>query len=417
MPFQKIHYDELAKDMVVYIKRKNGTIDYVTFDSDTIFTTNSKIPDKHKHKYQLADGFEDTYEGLRNYMGKLLRWIREFFCESKMMFGIGLRYTLGFSHNSSVMSIFHQLVPSKFYDFIEQVNLDESEWIEKCHNGGLQYCQPQTCESFSYDFKSMYPSCLTQRDFFISSKGGTEIILDKMPSYDDLYMGYGYIRCKITCTDPDIKKLIAFSKNHVYTDITIMFVYELQKKMDIKMDLIIDGKPNAYIYNKDDLIDTRDIFIVWFARLSKLKLKHPSNKLFKRCLSSLWGCLCQANTITKTEQQLEDENIDYDFFGTPKYIVKNLSYNADGTQYYELVNRENPYLHNLARIKASLTSYVRIKTARTALLKLDKVIRIHTDSICFSEPFNYKNIYGLLPEEKSSGNIKWINVNEYEKVE
>ena len=123
------------------------------------------------------------------------------------------------------------------------------------------------------------------------------------------------------------------------------------------------------------------------------------------------------NTITKTEQQLEDENIDYDFYGTPKYIVKNLSYNADGTQYYELVNRENPYLHNLARIKASLTSYVRIKTARTALLKLDKVVRIHTDSICFSEPFNYKNIYGLLPEEKSSGNIKWINVNEYEKVE
>ena len=29
-----------------------------------------------------------------------------------------------------------------------------------------------------------------------------------------------------------------------------------KKKMDIKMDLIIDGKPNAYIYNKDDLIDT-----------------------------------------------------------------------------------------------------------------------------------------------------------------
>ena len=33
--------------------------------------------------------------------------------------------------------------------------------------------------------------------------------------------------------------------------------------MDIKMELIIDGKPNAYINNKDDLIDTRDIFIVW----------------------------------------------------------------------------------------------------------------------------------------------------------
>ena len=71
----------------------------------------------------------------------------------------------------------------------------------------------------------------------------------------------------------------------------------------------------------------------------------------------------------------------------------------------------------MARIKASLTSYVRIKTARVALLKLVKVIRIHTDDIVFNEPFNYQNIYGLLPEEKSSGNIKWINVNEYEKRE
>ena len=66
-----------------YIKRKNGKIDYVTFDFDTIFTTNSKIADKHKHKYQLADGFDDTHEGLRNNMGKLLRWIREFFVKVK----------------------------------------------------------------------------------------------------------------------------------------------------------------------------------------------------------------------------------------------------------------------------------------------------------------------------------------------
>ena len=52
--------------------------------------------------------------------------------------------------------------------------------------------------------------------------------------------------------------------------------------MDITMDLKIDDKPNAYIYKRDDLIDTRDIFIVWFARLSKLKFKHPSNNLLKR---------------------------------------------------------------------------------------------------------------------------------------
>ena len=238
-----------------------------------------------------------------------------------------------------------------------------------------------------------------------------------MPSFEELYMGFGYIRCKIISSNPNIKKLIAFSQNNVYTDIIIMFVYELQNTIDVTIELILDGKPNAYVYNRDDLIGTRDIFISWLYKLSKLKRKHPSNKLFKRSITSLWGCLCQANKITRTEQQIEDEKLDYDFFGTPKYIVENLSYNADGTKYYELINREKPYLHNLARIKASLTSFARIKTARIALMKLDKIVRIHTDGLVFNEPFNYKNIYGLLPEEKSTGLIKWINVNTYEKVE
>ena len=105
-------------------------------------------------------------------MGKLLRWIREFFCESKMMFGTGLRYILGFLHNNSLMSILHQLVPYQFYDFIEYVDLNKSEWIGKYNNGGLQYCLRQTCESYSYDFESHYSHCLIDRAFMIFSKVG-----------------------------------------------------------------------------------------------------------------------------------------------------------------------------------------------------------------------------------------------------
>jgi len=59
----------------------------------------------------------------------------------------------------------------------------------------------------------------------------------------------------------------------------------------------------------------------------------------------------------------------------------------------------------------------RIKTARVALKKLDKVIRIHTDCVVFNEPFNYKGITGLVEEKKTSGMIEWKNVNVYKKVE
>ena len=316
------------------------------------------------------------------------------------------------------MSIFKQLTPSKLYDWIEQVDLTESEYIEANYNGGLQFIIGNvTCQSYSYDFKNHYGTCLVDKAFYISSKCGKEINLDKMPTYDKLYMGYGYIRCRIICSDPDIKKLIAFSPSHTYTDIVIMFAYELQSKFGIQIELIIDGKPNCYKYDQEDLIQTRDIFINHYVKLYELKNKHPSNKLFKRCISSLWGCLVQSNKITRTEDQCIEEKLDYDYFGEVDWIIRDVCYNADGSEYFELVNRQKPYLHNLARIKAYLTAFARIKIARVALKNLKHLVRLHTDCLTLSEPFNYKGITGLIPEAKSSGLICWTNANVYEKIE
>jgi len=412
--WKPVHYNEMSKDMIVYIKRKDGSNDYVDFD-ENFHTISGRFPENVKHMYQLADGFKDDEAGMKAYMKQFKRWTLEMFAESKMNYGTGLLYTAGFSHTHSVMSIFKQLTNSKLYDFIEHVDMTESEWINKNNNGGLQYCSPQTCQSFGYDFTSHYPNCLIDRSFYISAKCGREIILDKMPLYDDLYMGYGYIRCRIICSNPDINKLISFSTNNVYTDIVIMFVYELKKKMDIKIELIQDGKPNAYVYDQEDLIQTREIFLKWFIKLSDLKKKHPTNKLFKRCLSSLWGTVCQSNHLTRTEDQLDKEGLNYDFYNA-EWIIKNINCNADGTEYYELINSVKPYLHNLARIKSYLTSFSRVKTAHVALMKLDKVVRIHTDGIVFSEPFKYQRIEGLVPESKTTGLFVWHNQNNYELI-
>ena len=413
--YKPVHYDELKKDMVVYIKRKDGTIDYVDYNLNYHFT-NNKIPVQHKHVYQLVDGYTCDENGLTDYMHTLKRNIKEMFCESKLMFGKGLLYTQGFSHNNSTMEIFKQITDPKLYQYIEHPDLIESKWMEQNFNGGLQYFNnPQTVQSYSYDYKSHYPTCLIDRDFYISSKRGSEIIIDKIPN--ELHMGYGYFRCKIICTDPNIKKVFSFSPNHIYTDIMIMFAYELKTKFDISIELIQDGKPNAYVYEADDLIQTRNIFIKHNHQLTELRKKHPKNRLFKYCLSSLWGSLCQANKKTKTELQLKEQNIDYDYFDA-EYIIKDIGYNADGSEYFEIINQAQPYLHNLSRIKAYLASFTRIKTARLAIKNLNKVIRIHTDCVTFSEPLkNYDKITGLCLENKSTGLIKWSNVKEYEKIE
>ena len=412
--YKPVHYDELKKDMVVYIKRKDGTIDYVDYNLN-YHTTNNKIPVQHKHVYQLVDGYTCDENGLTDYMHTLKRNIKEMFCESKLMFGKGLLYTQGFSHNNSTMEIFKQITDPKLYQYIEHPDLIESKWMEANYNGGLQFCNPQTVQSYSYDYKSHYPTCLIDRAFYISSKRGSEIIIDKIPN--ELHMGYGFFRCKIICADPNIKKVFSFTPNHIYTDIMIMFAYELKSKFDISIELIQDGKPNAYVYDADDLIQTRNIFIKHNHQLSELRKKHPKNRLFKYCLSSLWGSLCQANTKTKTETQLKEQNIDYDYFDA-EYIIKDIGYNADGSEYFKIINQAQPYLHNLSRIKAYLASFTRIKTARLSLKNLGQVIRIHTDCVTFSEPLkNYDKITGLCLENKSTGLIKWSNVNEYEKIE
>jgi hypothetical protein len=423
--YKPVHYDELKKDMVVYIKRKDGTIEYVDYNLN-YHTTDNKIPVHHKHVYQLVDGYSCDENGLTDYMHNLKRNIKEMFCESKLIFGKGLLYTQGFSHHNSTMEIFKQITDPTLYNYIEHPDLIESKWMEANYNGGLQYCNPpreqsslvetaspNIAQSYSYDYKSHYPTCLIDRAFYISSKRGSECIIDKIP--DELYMGYGYFRCKIICTDPNIKKVFSFSSEHIYTDIMIMFAYELKSKFDISIELIKDGKPNAYVYDADNIIQTRDIFIKHNHQLSELRKKHPKNRLFKYCLSSLWGCLCQANKKTRTEIQLKEQNIDYDYFDA-EYIIKDVGYNADGSEYFEIINQAQPYLHNLSRIKAYLASFTRIKTARLALKNLGQVIRIHTDCVTFTEPLkNCEN--GLCIENKSTGLIKWSNVNEYEKIE
>jgi hypothetical protein len=412
--YKAIHYDELKTDMIVYLKRKDGTIDYVDYNLN-FHTTNNKIPEKHKHVYQLVDGYSCDENGLTDYMHTLKRNIKEMYCESKLIFGKGLLYSQGFSHNHATMEIFKQITDPKLYEYIEHPDLVESKWMETTYNAGLQYCNPQTIKSFSYDYKSHYPNCLIDRAFYISSKRGSEMIIDKIP-FDDLYMGYGYIRCKIICADPNIKKVFSFSPNHVYTDITVMFAYELKAKFDISIELYNDGKPNAYVYDPDDLIETRNIFGKHMHQLSELRKKHPKNRLFKQCLSSLWGSLCQTNKKTRTEKQLQELNIEYDYFDAD-WIIKDIGYNADGTEYLQVINQAQPYLYNLSRIKAYLSSFARIKTARLCLKNLDNVIRVHTDCVTFSEPLkNYDKITGLCLENKSSGLIKWTNVNDYEKI-
>ena len=71
-------------------------------------------------------------------------------------------------------------------------------------------------------------------------------------------------------------------------------------------------------------------------------------------------------------------------------------------------------------MKSFITSFARCKTARTIVDNnlIDNVIRIHTDSVCLSKPFDFTRYNNeLIPETKTTGKFEFININNYVRID
>jgi hypothetical protein len=176
---------------------------------------------------------------------------------------------------------FKRLCKNK-YEHFEPIGFNESEWIEKCNNGGLLFCEKGIHECYGYDFSSFYPSLMGQFKFSIPFKARKELFLKEL-DYDNIDMGF--YRVKITSTDNNINEIFAFSKYNVYTHYSLQFAIDNKDVYDIDIELIIDDKPNACIYYES--IQSLNFFGKWFDTLYKLKLLFPKNKLVKDLMSSL----------------------------------------------------------------------------------------------------------------------------------
>ena len=128
--------------------------------------------------------------------------------------------------------------------------------------------------------------------------------------------------------------------------------------------------------------------------------------------SSLWGHLSQKNTLSIPEDKID--HYDCSFDNDADYKIIDVITTEDGSEYYKLLDTKKPYKTNL-RLKPFITSYGRNKTARIALRMIDNVIRIHTDGICFNQEYKTKSEC-LLPEDKTTGHIRFNNINNYERL-
>ena len=298
------------------------------------------------------------------------------------------------------------------YKCHEQITADEYKWFELSCNSSLQYLSPDAkgkiIDSYGYDQNKYYCRILGS-ELLIPINKGEEY---KLKILDDK-LKHGFYKVKITCENEEFRKLFAFNKNHVYLNISIEFARKFQDKYDVNIELIKDGKPNALLYKDRDMRPLNSITKDWFNYLMKLN-DNPvlkKNLLLKQICSTAWGALSETNTINKTLEEINSENIDVGDENHMYDIIDEVR--GKNKHYYVLLNNWDPYKHNI-RLKPWITSYGRNKIASLVLPHIDKVFRIHTDGIVLYEPVKFKlEDKFMWSEEKTTGEIHWVNNNCY----
>jgi hypothetical protein len=409
---------------LIYYRQLDGN--FKTYNSDTkVIEVIERLP-KTGHKYFVMAGYEKIVmingkkrkicneESLIKYANDFKVWVQQL-RKTEMYGGNGIRdidYRFSFTHFMAVTATFKKLCKDK-YEHHHPIIRIEYDNFEGCYNAGLQYCgEPITCDSYGYDFSSQYLWILLANDFLIPSKQGTETHYDELPDI----LEYGIYRVKVITNNKDFKKVFSMSYKYTYTSISLLFALEVKDRFDLTFEMIQDGKPNAYVYDKECLVKSSVIFSN-YKHLYKIKCKFPKNKLVKHLSSALWGHVNSFNTIRMTLDEMNEKNINRGMSSKCDYVIKNhIIY--ENNEYYELIDMKRPYNFNI-RLKPFITSYARNQTARVALLDLDSVIRIHTDGVAFNKDMTAiikeSGIKRLLPENKTTGLIRWRNVSSYEK--
>ncbi len=107
----------------------------------------------------------------------------------------------------------------------------------------------------------------------IPIRPGKEVNIKKLNSNN---LQYGIYNDKLE--GDIIRNGFAFNKLNYYTHYCVEFNYAMQQKYGedkIKITLLHHNSYNALLWDKTDLISSREIFSVWSLSLTNLKVKCP----------------------------------------------------------------------------------------------------------------------------------------------
>lgn len=391
-----------------YYQKKNGSY-RVLNDKTNKVTTVSQL-DPNAHNYYLFKGFDLSKAGLREFRSKFHQWNKEL--------GKFIDYRKYPSHRQAVIGEFNRLSITDISKFNKETGEDIRLWnqlpkidsveygfITKCSNHGKYYFDKSVIgketKAYTYDYNNFFPRTLgsTFRMPYRSGEQKTITTLDDNPPF-------GIYRVRITSDHPDATKLFVFNKHDTYTHKQIGFVqYEL-KDYDFKCELIIDGKPNAYVYKH--VVKASSIFGNWYKKLVAIKRRYPKNQLIKFLLSGLWGHLCvRYSTIPLTEDEYIDKMNDVEVVRQEVKSVDEVIYHC----------RKKMFNYNLARLMPWMNGSCHLTISRLVRPYLDSLIRIYVDSFTFTKRLDlHKTKLNIKQEDKTTGTLLFQNIRDYEKL-
>ena len=357
--------------------------------------------------FYVFKGYEPNEEGLRQYKKDFTKWsneLREF----------DIIYPLYGGHYDAVHRVFIKYTNKRHLKHRVKISPLENWWWSQCNNGFLSYCDKGIHDSYGYDFSAYYPSLLADENFKFPIKDGYETTLTKLPKKKKLQVGIYNV--KIQCDNKKFQKAFRFNTNNMYSNYSLYFAMKHKKKYDIKIEMVDNGdKPNCYLYDDKYIVDGAQLFGEWYKNLTSIKKTYPKNKLLKHLLSSLWGHLSSYNHVYKTQDEIDEQGLKVSGFSSQDADYEILEMHINDTNIkYKLIDNKDPYKYKI-RLKPFLTSFGRVLVGSVALKNIKHVIRIHTDNITYNKPIDHK-LELFLPEDKTTGKIEWININNYKKV-
>lgn len=417
---------------------------YIENDDKSNKINSHSVRDKRKYMnegynyFEAQKDYKKTPEDLIRYKFDFNTYLdcveNDYFNKLKIKY----EYRTKYSHNDAVFRLYKYLQTRQ----LKPLNMDkiedyEFERIEMCYNGALVVMNEKfidkIVESFGNDYSSYYPNLLYSGLLFLPYKKGHLTTIKEL-DYNNLK--YGIYKCVINKKtieveeyklnekkkpkEPKNPELFKFNNDNYYTHLDIEFCSKYPDKYEIY--LCQEGN-NLLYWNENELINTKDIVSNWFETLSKIKKELKDNFVIKRMITSLWGSWTKFNREFFDENEIDNLSISRlgSSYKTEYKIIEVHTYPDDSEigykKVYECVKSSNAYSNEFARIKPFLMSFSRLNMADIILSNNleNNLIRIHTDSIILSEPFDYSKHYDYypIPETKSTGLIKWYNSNKY----